>query len=199
MRRYESLCSRRPALACGGGGSNVAMPVIHRLAHRCEIFWNASRVQPYSRSRVAVGREGISRVPAVTRFTLSGRSVNLPALCCDVLQAFVRSRGLQPCLAPFPAPAHPCFCGYAVHVEVGHRKDARMDEQVRGIGHGYELESRGREDHVCHHAANLVDLQVLALGARAGEGSRRTCWRVHCVGGWGSTRPWRGTAVPTSR
>jgi len=39
------------------------MPVIHRLAHRCEIFWNASRVQPYSRSRVTVGREGITRVP----------------------------------------------------------------------------------------------------------------------------------------
>ncbi len=55
--------------ACGGGGSNVAMPVIHRLAHRCEIFWTESRVQPYSRSRVTVGRERIFRVPAVTRFT----------------------------------------------------------------------------------------------------------------------------------
>jgi hypothetical protein len=35
-----------------------------------------------------------------------------------------------------------------------------MDKQSRGIGHGYELESRGQEDHVCHHAANLVDVQV---------------------------------------
>ncbi len=46
------------------------MPVIHRLAHRCEIFWNESRVQPYSRSRVTVGREGIFRVSAVARLTL---------------------------------------------------------------------------------------------------------------------------------
>ncbi len=63
MRRYESPGTRRPALACGGGGSNVTVPVIHRIVHRCEIFWNASRVQPYSRSSVPVGREGISRVP----------------------------------------------------------------------------------------------------------------------------------------
>jgi len=65
----RSLRSRCPAPACGGG-SNVAMPVIHRLAHRCEIFWNESRVQPYSRSRVTVGREGIFRVSAVARLTL---------------------------------------------------------------------------------------------------------------------------------
>jgi len=82
------------------------MPVIHRLAHRCEIFWTESRVQPYSRSRVTVGREGIPVFPAVTRFTLNGRSVNWPVLCGYVLPAFVRSLGLQPFLTPFPTPEH---------------------------------------------------------------------------------------------
>jgi len=57
------------------------MPVIHRLAHRCEIFWNASRVQPYSRSRVTVGREGISRVPrrSLAYAETGGQSTCLPS------------------------------------------------------------------------------------------------------------------------
>jgi len=57
---------RAPAAALppvSAAGAPLAVLAIHRLVHRCEIFWNESRVQPYSRSRVTVGREGISRVP----------------------------------------------------------------------------------------------------------------------------------------
>jgi len=91
------------------------MPVIHRLAQRCEIFWNASRVQPYSRSRVTVGREGISRVPGGHSLrgeragSKPGLSVNLPTLCGYVLQAFVRALGLQPCRTANTIPGDGTF------------------------------------------------------------------------------------------
>jgi len=63
MRRYDSVRSRRHCSGVWPAPGALSYAVIHRLAHRCEIFWTESRVQPYSQSKVTAGRERISRVP----------------------------------------------------------------------------------------------------------------------------------------
>ena len=46
LRRYDSLRSRRRSnRPLVGGGSPLAAGVVHRFAHRCEIFWNGPKVQ----------------------------------------------------------------------------------------------------------------------------------------------------------
>jgi len=62
LQASSRSCRRSPP-SVGGRSTPRSTSAVHRLVHRCAIFWNRSRVQPYSRSRVTVGREGISRVP----------------------------------------------------------------------------------------------------------------------------------------